>query len=381
MLPDNPDVVWEVPLAHAGLGGIAANDKYVIFGDRDQDDFQDVYRCLDAATGKPVWEIERLAAAALDYGNSPRATPLIVDSKVICQGAMGNLLCIDLLTGDVLWEKNFRDEFPVDAELPWGYCGSPLLADGKLIVAPGAPDASLIALDPSTGALLWKVAGLPPSHGSLIVAELGGIQQVVGHDQKTLGGWDLSTGKRLWTIKPHSEGDFNVPTPVIYPNQQGEQTLLVATENNGLRSIAFDNSDGTPSKTVFTSMKLRTDMSTPIVVGEQIYCVKDFLYCFDVSDLSEKWRIRDRALGDYAATFATDEHLLVVGKGDLLLLRSDGTKKIISRCNVFDEHQVLYSHPAIYGNRMYIRGEHQLKCLRLPPNSPLPDANHETKKQ
>jgi len=379
MLPDTPDVVWEVPLAHAGLGGIAVSDKYVVFGDRDHDDFQDVFRCLDAATGKPLWEIERLAAAALDYGNSPRATPLIIESSVICQGATGNLLCIDLRTGNVLWEKNFRDEFPLNAELPWGYCGSPLLADGKLIVAPGAPDASLIALDPTTGELQWKVAGLPPSHGSLIVAELGGIAQIVGHDHKTLGGWALKNGERLWTMKPHSDGDFNVPTPVLYKNSNGKQRLLVATENNGVRSIAFDSVDGTPSETESTSMKLRSDMSTPIVVGDHIYCVKDFLYCLDSSDLSEKWRIRDRALGDYAATFATKTHLLVIGKGQLLLLRADGTKEIISRCKVFDEPQVLYSHPAICQNRMYVRGEHQLKCIRLSPDTPLPDPNHDTR--
>lgn len=364
-------------MIHAGLGGIAANDKYVVFGDRDQEDFHDVYRCLDTATGKQLWQVERLAIAAFDYGNSPRATPLITDSNVICQGAMGNLLCIDLLSGNVRWEKNFRDDFPLNTELPWGYCGSPLLADGKLIVAPGAPDASLIALDPANGHLLWKVAGSPPSHGSLIVAELGGINQIVGHDRNTLGGWNLDTGKRLWTMEPDSDGDFNVPTPILYHDQRGKELLLIATENNGTRSIAFDNSDGTPSKIVATTMNLRTDMSTPIVVGNYIYCVKDFLFCLDATDLSEKWRIRDRALGDYAATFATEEQVLVVGKGDLLLLRADGTKKIISRCKVFDEPQVLYSHPAIYRNRMYIRGEHQLKCIKLPLDALSPDATKE----
>lgn len=349
------------------MGGIAANDKYVVFGDRDEDDFQDVYRCFHANTGEPHWEVQRLAAAALDYGNSPRATPLIIGPTVIFQGATGNLVCIELSNGEVVWEKNFRDEFPLEAELPWGYCGSPLLADGKLIVAPGAPNASLIALDPANGKLLWQTTGAPPSHGSLIVAELGGVRQVVGHDHDTLGGWDLTTGKRLWTKTPISDGDFNVPTPVLYNNRKGNPHLIVATENNGIRSLAFESSDGTPTRTAFTSMKLRTDMSTPIVVGKHLYCVKDFLYCLNASDLTETWRLRDRALGDYAATFASADYLMVVAKGELLLLRTDGSKNIISRCRVFDEPQVLYSHPAIYGDRMYIRGEHKLKCINLAP--------------
>ena len=364
-MPASPHVIWEFPLLHAGLGGIAATQQYVVFGDRDQDDFQDVFRCLDATTGRIIWEVTRLAAAALDYGNFPRATPLILGATVICQGALGNLLCIELATGTVRWEKNLRDDFPLTSELPWGYCGSPLLANGKLIVAPGAPDASLIALDPTSGDLLWKTPGNAPSHGSLITAYLGGVQQVVGHDKTSVGGWNLQTGKRIWTIEPVADGDFNVPTPIVRVSQTGETELLIATENNGIRSIAFNTTDGTPSNTVATSMKLRTDMSTPIVVGDRIYCVKDFLFCLDASDLSETWRLRDQALGDYAATFATSKRLLVIGKGELLLLKTDGSKQILSRCKVFKEPQVLYSHPAIIGNRIYLRGETTLKCISL----------------
>ncbi len=370
-LPTEPDVVWDFPLVHAGLGGIAATEKYVIFGDRDQDDFQDVFRCLDAKTGAVLWEVQRLAAAALDYGNSPRSTPLIFESTAICQGALGNLLCIELSTGKVRWEINLRDEFPLQTELPWGYCGSPLIADGKLIVAPGAPDASLVALNPRNGELLWKTPGLQPSHGSMISVVLGGVQQIVGHDQRTLGGWDLQTGKRLWTVEPRASGDFNVPTPVVRTNKQGQRELLVATKNNGIRSMLFQSTDGTPSAQVAHSMKLRTTMSTPIVIGNKIFCVKDFLFCLNAADLSERWRLRDRAFGDHAATFATEEYLLVIGKGELLLMAIDG-KKILSRCTVFDQPQVLYSHPALLGNRLFIRGEHGLKCINLnsTENSP-----------
>ena len=55
---------------------------------------------------------------ALDYGNSPQATPLSSGANVICQGAFSFLLWIDLATGSVRWEINFRDDFPIDTELP-----------------------------------------------------------------------------------------------------------------------------------------------------------------------------------------------------------------------------------------------------------------------
>ena len=363
-LGETPKVVWEIPLTHAGLGGIAATEKYVVFGDRDDEDFHDAFRCLDANTGETIWEVQRLAVAALDYGNSPRATPLISSDRVFCQGAHGNLLCISIADGSVIWEKNFRDDFPLDVELPWGYCGSPLLVDNKLIVAPGAEDASVVALDPDSGDVLWRTPGRPPSYGSFMVGELGGRRQIIGHDKTTLGGWDIDSGARLWTVEPEAEGDFNVPTAILRTVDGEDPVLLVATENNGARLFQTVDGHKTP-EIVADTRKLRTDMSTPIVIGSRVFCVKDFLFCLDANDLSETWRIRDRALGDYAAMFGTEDRILVIGKGELLLLGTDGEKRILSRQRVFDLRQPLYSHPALVGKRLYIRGEHQLRCLDL----------------
>lgn len=360
-LPDQPEVIWEFPTDHSGLGGLAVVGDRVFFGDRDLEDFHDVYRCHDAASGKTIWEVKRLSIASLDYGNSPRATPLVWNDYVFFQGAHGNLLCLNKSTGEVIWEKNFRDEYPADFELPWGYCASPLIHRGKLIISPGIPNASIVALDAKTGQEIWRSPGLPPGYGSFIVANLGGTEQIVGHDAKTLGGWDIATGNRLWSLSPGNEGDFNVPTPIEWDGQ-----LIVATENNGCRVYAFEPTGIIRQEPVARNNRLRTDMSTPVVVGDRLFCVKDFLVCLDLSDeLNERFRIRDESIGDYAAIVASDSHLLIAGNGELLLLRSSDEGRIISRLKVFDEEVELYSHFAIAGNRIFIRGEQKLVCLEL----------------
>ena len=106
----------------------------------------------------------------------------------------------------------------------------------SLIVNPGAPEASLVALGLYTGEVIWKTPGGPPGYGSLIVGTFGGVRQIVGYDADSLGGWDPNTGQRLWTLAPEKKGDYNVPTPV---NVFGQ--LLVATENNGTRLYDFDS--------------------------------------------------------------------------------------------------------------------------------------------
>jgi len=364
-LPAKPNVLWRQPLPQAGLGGIAATDRYVVFGDRDADDFHDVYRCLDADTGETIWEVQRLAIASLDYGNSPRATPLISGDRVFFRGAHGHLLCVRLEDGEVVWERNFRDEFPLEDELPWGYCGSPLLVGDRLIIEAGTSDVFLLALDASSGELLWKSTGSSMGYGSLNVATLGGVRQIVGHDKTTLGGWDLESGKRLWTVEPEAEGDFNVPTPQVMEQPDGKNQLLIATENNGVRLYDFDEAGVVVEPPAFESHKLRTDMTTPVVVGAHLYCVKDFLFCLDARTLDECWRLRDRSIGDYASLLASNDRLLVVGKGELMLLGTAGQKQIVSRMRVFDEKQTLYSYPAMVGRRLYLRGQHEVCCLEL----------------
>lgn len=353
--PQNWRPTWRAPLARGGLGGIAATQTHVFFGDRDVDDFHDVFRCLDASSGETKWEIHRLAIGALDYGNSPRATPLVWNDHVFFAGAHGHLLCVAIADGSVLWERHFGDDFPLDEELPWGYCGSPLLADGKLIVAPGNPNASVIACDPKTGNTLWETPGFGPSYGSLMVSELGGREQIVGHDAKTLGGWDLKTGERLWTVTPKRDGDFNVPTPVIH---QGR--LIVSTENNALRMFSFKEDGTIHQEPIAIYNRLRTDMSSPVVIGDRLYCAKNLLFCLQIKSdgFNELWRVRDRAIGDYASIIGSAERVLVIGKGQLLLLRSDGDQRVIDHYNLPDEPGVeIYSHPAVVGNRIYLRGK------------------------
>ena len=333
----------------------------------------DVWRCLKAADGKEAWSHRTPAIGNLDYGNSPRATPLLHDGCAYLFGAFGDLACIELATGKSKWSLNVRDEFDATDERKWGMCSSPLVADGKLIVHPGGKDASLVALDPKTGKVAWKTPGKPAGYGSFIVAKLGGIPQIVGYDTETLGGWEVpsgkpegvaKSGKRLWTLKPDRGGDFNVPTPIVAGDR-----LLVTTENNGTRLFAF-KSDGTiDPKPVATHKKLAPDTHTPVVAGDRVFGVWNRLYCLDLKNgLKELYDESNAAFNGYCAAVATDTRVLIVSKmGELILL--DATAKEyteLSRLAVFGKDEKgVYAHPALVGTRVYVRGSASVVRLDL----------------
>ncbi len=216
-----------------------------------------------------------------------------------------------------------------------------------------------MALDPDTGAEIWRCPGDHVGYGSLQVAKHGGKRQIVGHDATTLGGWEIANGRRLWTLRPEIPGDFNVPTPLALNGK-----LLITTENNATRLYDFDTTGKIRPKPVAVQSRLRPDMSSPVAVGRRLFCVHRFLYCLDLDHgLNELSRLRDESLGDYAAILADKQRLLVVGKGELLLLDAAQPEKVISRRRVFEEHAELYSHPALVGDRLFLRGESTLKCL------------------
>ncbi|MFO0822897.1 MAG: PQQ-binding-like beta-propeller repeat protein [Gemmataceae bacterium] len=363
-LPAKSEPIWSVNLTAPGLGGIAATTEHVIVSDRELNDTVDVFRCLNATDGKEVWTHRTPAAGNLDYGNSPRATPLIHDGHAYLLGAFGDLACVDLKTGKPRWSLNVRDEFDVADDRKWGVCDSPLIVDGKLIVAPGGKQAALVALDPKNAKTIWKTPGKPMGYGSFIAAKIGGVVQVIGHDAETLGGWDAKTGKRLWTVKPERGGDFNVPTPIVVGDN-----LLVTTENNGTRLFAFKADGVIDPKPVAVNKRLAPDTHTPVVVGNRVFGVWNGFYCLNLKDgLKAVYDEKVRAYSAYCAAVATEERVLVVSKtGELILLDAGAGEytELGQLAALGKEEKGVYSHPAFVGTRVYLRGSASVVCLEL----------------
>jgi hypothetical protein len=314
-----------------------------------------------------LWTVQYLAPGQLDFDNTPRATPLIHNGRVYLLGAFGHLTCAKLDTGTIEWQMNLLQMFDGDSELVWGTCSSPLVVDGKLIVNPGGPEASIVALDPESGVLLWQSPGARHAYSSFIVATLGGVRQLVGYDRTSLGGWEIDTGNRLWTLKPPYDGDFNVPTPVA-----AEGRLLVGTESNGARLYDFDDAGIIVPQPFAENDELAPDVSSPAVVGGRAFCVWDRLYCLDLTDnLRPIWIGKDDAFCDSSPLFVTDERVLAFGRGGELLLvdATNAEFRIVSRLHLFTDRESLQaellSHPALVGTRLYLRGEKELVCVEL----------------
>ncbi|MGC3960508.1 MAG: PQQ-binding-like beta-propeller repeat protein [Verrucomicrobiota bacterium] len=361
-LPTTAKFIWKEAAMTGGLAGLSISDYRLILAERDFADEHDVYRCLHTETGELLWRIKFPARGHLDYGQSPRATPVIHAGRAYLLGAFGDLRCVDITDGKLLWQRQLPQEFA--AELPtWGMCSPPLIVDDLLIVNPGGTNASLVALDGVTGQTRWTTPGAPAAYAPFICAKFGGRRQIVGYDQISLGGWDCKTGARLWQLTPPTEGDFNVPTPIAV-----NDGLLVATENNGTRFYRFDETGRIIPTPTAIYEDLSPDTTTPVVTRGRVFGAHLGLHCLDLQhDLKRIWHRDDDTVGDYATLIADAERVLVITLGGELLLLDAAADDcaIISRLRVFGDEVEVYPHPALIGSRLYLRGGSSVVCLDL----------------
>ncbi len=358
-----PKLLWETPLPSQGVGGVSATEDFVVVSARSADDSQDVFMAIDPVSGALLWRKTYAAPGQLDYGTSPRATPLISDPYVYVLGAMGHLHCLDIDSGEVKWQKHLVKD--LGGVLPiWGYGWSPLLVDDRLIVLPGGPACAIAALSPENGEVLWQTGGQPAAYASPVLAQWKGHKQIVAYDRVSLGGWSLADGKRLWTIKPTEPNDFNVPTPLIT-----DEALIVVTENNGLRKYDIDVATGLPHVTPSAIVSsIKPDAHTPVLCGRQVVVAERELIALNLDNKLEiDWRIKDRALRQHNSLIAAGNQALVITQGgELLLVQSDGSSgKILSRHKFTGSTKYILSHPALVGDTLYLRAENSLQAWVL----------------
>ncbi|WP_010583336.1 PhnD/SsuA/transferrin family substrate-binding protein [Schlesneria paludicola] len=351
-LPVTPKFEWTATLPSDGLGGLAVASNSVIVSGRDPLDQQDLWTCLDASSGRMRWKLTYQAPGRLDYGNSPRATPLIANDHAWLLGAFGHLHCVRLSDGQIVWKTSLNRQFGMPP-LTWGLAGSPLIVEGRLIVQPGGPQASIVALNPMTGDVIWTTPGLPPGHASIVTTVQNGDRQLIGCDKESIGGWKASTGERLWTIVPHESGDFNVPSPIIHSSG-----FVVASENNGAREYS-PRKDGQPGfEQVAHYATLSPDSHSPVVSGDRLIGIHNGLHCLSLTEgLTSIWRLKDRAFRNYGSLIASKDRILALTFHEELVLIDphQAAPMVVSRLRLSDEGSDCWSHPALAHRALYVR--------------------------
>ncbi len=358
--PQGPKLLWQIKDAGYGFGSVAvAGGSIYLVGSRG---FEEEFVCaLDDRTGRLIWSTVIGKPGNPDQQPSypgARSTPTVDGNMVYALGSDGDLVCLEAATGAVRWKKSLRADFNGKPGT-WAYAESPLVDQGRVIVAPGSEQASLIALDKRNGELLWKTA-IPgetqAGYSSTIVAEIGGVRQYVHYLLKGVAGIEAKTGKFLWRYDKSIDTRFQVHAAT--PIASGNTVYTAAAMGGGLAQIR--NAGGTYAvDSVYATRKLPNALGGAVKVGNYLYGTTNVaLLCMEYSTGKVVWE--DRSVGAASLCYA-DGRLYVRGEnGEVALVEAtpEGYREL-GRFTPPDPpargEAKAWCYPAIANGKLYIR--------------------------
>ncbi|MBL9128701.1 MAG: PQQ-like beta-propeller repeat protein [Verrucomicrobiales bacterium] len=315
-----PRLAWKSDAAGAGYSTPSVvGQRIYLLGNEGLDD--EFVAALSLENGQRLWRT-RLGKVGNPDQKPPfpaaRSTPTYEAGVLYVLGSDGDMAAVEAETGKVRWHKNARADFGGKPGV-WAYSESPLVDGDRVIYTPGGSTATVVALNKTTGDVVWKAAlpeGDDAGYASAVVVEAAGVRQYVQLVSKGLVGLDASTGKFLWRHgRAVSRYGANIPTPVVSGNVVYFGTA--GTGGGAVRLVAKDG--GVAAEEAYFEAKLPTAIGGAVKVGNHLYgTTAQALLCVDFATGKILWE--ERALGAASLCFADGRLYLHGENGDVALV-------------------------------------------------------------
>ena len=388
-----PKALWKQPVGGGYASMAVVGDRLVTIEQRDDDE---VVVCYEASTGHELW-LHKYPAKFVEAmgGPGPRSTPTIDGDLVFAQGAEGDLVCLDLATGQVRWTKNLLKLFSLP-NTQWGITSSPLVVDQKVIAnAGGRRGDGLAAFDIATGDLVWKGQGLSlpksdtpvttgpatpatddsghakvaesnqnrPGYSSPMLVTFLGLRQIINFDGTAVRGIDPETGKVLW-FHPYENGPaVNVAQPILFDDGR---VFLSASYGVGSAMIQVSH-EGDVWKVagLWDNKNLRCKFTSPILCDGYIYGLDEgILVCIDPQSGERLWK---RGRYYHGQLMLTNGLLVILTEDGRCVFVKPSPKEHIE-VGLFqalpDDHKT-WNPPALVRGKLYVRNHHDMACYDL----------------
>ena len=387
-------VEWRTPI-RAGYAGPAVSDGRVFATDwQPTRGMRGTERALalDETTGDILWVQEWVADyAGIQWEIGPGATPTVDGDRVYVLGRTGVLSALNVETGEILWRKNYGEDYGVDRMrwgFDWGFASAPLVDGERLIcLVGGGPDARVVAFDKMSGDEIWRAL---PSDEDLgvaqpIIIEAGGARQLIVWNPEEIASLDPVTGSIYWRQPYTVGGAMTVAVPVQVGSQlffttfyDGPMMLTLHQDRPGA-SVAWKGSSNSEIRTE----GLHAVLATPIVDGGYIYgiCSYGQLRCLNASTGERIWETQDatKERRRWVSGFMVRNGNRVIinnDRGELIITRlSPSGYEEISRTNLItptsppgnrrELRNVSWVHPAYANKHIYTRNDEEIISVSM----------------
>jgi outer membrane protein assembly factor BamB len=333
--------------------------------------------CLDAETGKPVWEY----AYPADYGGTdrnfaigPRATPAVVGGRVYTVGGAGKLLCLEppAAAGGsprVVWQHDLLAEF--GAAIPqWGVACSPLVEGDLVVVQPGGRKGSVVAFDRASGERRWAAGENPSGYSSPAVGTVGGrrvIFALTGDDLLAVGTDGTVHDRYEWATRFGG----NIATPLVADDYvfvsaaygMGCALLRAEPDGGGVRLVPVYARRGRAFQNHHASSVLngRHLFGFDGEGGARLKCVN-----LDTGREQKDWEAD--GVGKGTVVLAGGHLVIQTERGELCLVEATPDEfRLVAKLQGVLSGRNNWATPAVADGRLYLRDETKVVCYDVRP--------------
>jgi outer membrane protein assembly factor BamB len=356
--------------------GTATNNP----GGRDQLTGTERLLCLDATAGDQRWSYAYERQYNLSYPSGPRATPTVDGDRVYFLGAEGDLACLDIKTGTVIWKRQLKEDYATQSPV-WGYSAAPFIHGDSLYVLAGGSGSVVVALDKLTGSERWRalssndIGYCPPT-----ILKAAGTEQLLVWEPQKLHSLNPKTGAEFWSYEIKPKYEMSIVPPVVHGNRMyvsGIGEIAAMLEIDSTKPGVKELWTGKVKRALYAAN------GTPVFDGDYVYgadCGSGSLICFRAADGERMWEtFKPTGGGDRRLNHGTaflnkvgDVYYIFSETGDFIIARLTpesyeevGRFHILEPTNESFGRPVVWSYPA-YANRcLFARNDKELVCYSI----------------
>ncbi len=378
---NDKNIIWQQKLP--GLGGSTPavwGDAVVLTCGVDGNDTAICFSRDGKERWRQVLGRERAGKHKKATGSNP--SPVTDGEHVWVYFKSGELACLKLASGEVVWKTNLQKRFGKDT-LWWDLGTSPVLSKKAVIVAVMQEGPSyLVAFDRVTGDMLWKhdrtieapmeatqsystplvLAGDPAKGEPAEMLVVLGADHVTAHD--------VADGQELWRVgglNPAANGYFrSIASPVasgdliITPYARGETVTAIRRGGKG---------DVTASHVAWERKDVGSDVPTPAAIdGQIVFCSdKGRVTGLDAATGKTLW---DKELPKNRNAFSSSP---IVVAGHVIVTREDGASWVLAIPRGGEREptivgtggvdEMTVATPVCVDGRIYLRTHDSLWCI------------------
>lgn len=358
---EGPKLLWEQKKLGEGYSSVSiSGGRIFTMGNQGPNE---ALLALDEATGKPLWAAKTGGGAYREgMGNGPRGTPTVDGELVYALGASGDLICADVESGEVLWQRNILKDYE-GRNIQWGISESVLIDGKQLICCPGGSLATIVGMDKQTGKGLWRstIEGNPKaSYASGILVEFGGERMFVNYVHTGVVAVRVKNGNVLWGYPVSANGTANCSAPLY------SDGLVFTSSGYDTGCALFKLAPGGKASVEYATKAMKNHHGGMVVRDGHVYGFDEqILKCIEIKSGDTVWQ--NRSVGKGSITYADGHLYLRSEKGPVAICLASPTgyeeKGRFDPPNHSDKPS--WAYPVVCGRRLYLRDMDSLLAYDL----------------